>query len=113
MPDLIKRRVGHGSVAMGNKLYVIGVIDIQSSEVFDYLSNKFTLIKPLLLNYGYNDFYNDFIVSCFRVKEKIIVKYDAEDKEVDNIYIYDTKEDKWSSTSVEYFKQNSCQVMYS
>ena len=111
MPDLLKYRSGNGSVAMGNKLYVIGGIDTKDCEVFDYISNKFTLIKPLPLKYGYGDCNSK--VSFFRVKDKIIVKYDAEDKEVDNIYIYDTHKDKWSSTSVEYFKENSCQVMYS
>ena len=76
------------------------------------------LLPPIIL---YSNFplegalYNDcyYKVSFFRVKDKIIVKYDSEDKEEDNVYIYDTKEDKWSSTSVEYFKENSCQVMYS
>ena len=110
MPDLLERRFGHGSVAIGNKLYVIGGVDTESSEVFDYISNNFTLIKPLPLSY-WSDHYD--LVSFFRVKDKIIVKYDAEDKEVDNIFIYDTKENKWSSTSVKYFKENSCQVMYS
>ena len=63
------------------------------------------------MNYSYDDC--DFKIAFFRVKDKIIVKYDAEDKEVDNVYIYNTKEDKWSSKSVEYLKENSCQVMYS
>ena len=110
MPDLIEGRIGHGSVAMGNKLYVIGGVDNQSSEVFDYLSNKFTLIKPFPLNYGDN---NELKFSFFRVKNKIFVKYDTEDIDEANIFIYDTKTDKWSSMYVDYFKENKGHVMYS
>ena len=111
MPGLIEYRSGHGSVAMGNKLYVIGGIDTQSCEVFDYISNKFILIRPMPLKYDCN-YFKKLKISFFRLKDKILVKYDSEYKEVDNIYIYDTKEDKWSSTSVEYFKENSCKVLY-
>ena len=60
----------------------------------------------------YNDL-NVYKYSFFRIKDKIIVKYETEDKEEDNVYIYDTKEDRWSSTSVDYFKENSGQLMYS
>ena len=112
MPDLIKGRDGHGSVAMGNKLYVIGGINTRNSEVFDYISKKFTLIKPMPLNYEYDDFVDNKFLS-FRVKDKVIVKYDTKDKDKNNIYIYDTKEDKWSSMCVEYFKENKGQLMYS
>ena len=51
-------------------------------------------------------------VSFFRVKDEIIVKYDSGEKEKDNIYIYNTKEDKWSSMFVEHFKENNCKVLY-
>ena len=95
---------------MGNKLYDVGGIYKQSSEIFDYLSNKFTLIKPFPLNYSLND--SDSKITFFRVKDNIIVKYDSEDKENDNIYIYDTKKDKWSSKCVEYLKENNCEVLY-
>ena len=110
MPDLIEGRESHGSLAMGDKLYVIGGAYAQSCEVFNYISNKFTLFKPMLGEY--NDL-NVYKYSFFRIKDKIIVKYDTEDKEEDNVYIYDTKEDRWSSTSVDYFKENSGQLMYS
>ena len=33
MPDLLEGKVGHGSVAMGNKFYVIGVFEPLSCEV--------------------------------------------------------------------------------
>ena len=110
MPDLIEGRERHGSLAIEDKLYVIGGAYAQSCEVFNYISNKFTLFKPMLGEY--NDL-NVYKYSFFRIKDKIIVKYETEDKEEDNVYIYDTKEDRWISTSVDYFKENSGQLMYS
>ena len=111
MPSLIEERAGHDSVAFGNKLYVIGGVGTQSCEVYNYISKKFTLIKPMPLLCDYNEFGN-FEYSFFWVKDKIIVKYDTEDKEKDNIYIYDTKEDKWSLMCPEYFKENEGHVVY-
>ena len=111
MPDLVQRRCYHGSVAMGNNLYVIGGVDIVNCEVYNYMTKKFTLIKSMPWSIGYND-YDDHKVSFFRVENKIILKHDTEDKEKDNIYIYDIKEDKWSSMCVDYFKENKGNVMY-
>ena len=34
MPDLLEARDCHGSVAVGKKLYVIGGINFQNSELF-------------------------------------------------------------------------------
>ena len=111
MPGLTEGRICHGSVAMGNKLFVIGGVHSQSCEVYNCISKKFTLIKPTPLIFKLNDFY-DFKNSFFRVKDKIIVKHDTKIKDKNNIYIYDTKEDKWSSMCVEYFRENKGNVMY-
>ena len=51
MPGMRQRRFLHGSVAMGNKLYVIGGRDTTSCEVFDKVSNKFSKIKQFPLPY--------------------------------------------------------------
>ena len=40
------------------------------------------------------------------------MKYDTEDENEDNFFIYDTKEDKWSLMCVEYFKEIEGHVMY-
>ena len=42
--DLLKERCGHGSVSMGNTLFVIGRY---TSEVFDSITNKFMNLKSL------------------------------------------------------------------
>ena len=113
MPDMLEIRYYHGSVAMGNKLYVTGGINIRYSEVFDYVSNKFTLLKPLPLDdYGLSAF-NALKIVFFRIKDKVVVKYDFEDKSRDNIFIYDKDEDKWNTMCVGYFKENGGQLMYS
>ena len=109
MPDLLKGRVGHGSVAMGNKLYIVGGLGTQRCEVFDYVSKMFTQIKPMPLRYVV---FHKLRVSFFRVKDKIIVKNDLGEEEEDNIYIYDTKKDNWSTECVKYFKENNCEVLY-
>ena len=42
----------------------------------------------------------------------MFIKYDTENKDEDNIFIYDTKVDKWSSMCVDYFKENKGHVMF-
>ena len=107
MPNLTEGKRGHGSVALGNKLFVIGGIESQNCEVFDYVSDRFTRIKPFPLKWERFD-YDKF--EFFRVKNEIVVKYDADENE-DNVYVYDPVEDKWSSMHVELFKENSAQLL--
>ena len=94
MPDLLEQHYSHGSVAMGNKFYVIGGEGTQSCEVFDKVSNKFARIKqfPRAMTFAK--------VEVFRVQNEIIVKLDEKDE---NVIIYDTITDKWTSMSVNMF----------
>ena len=103
LPDLMEAKDCHGSVALGNKLYVIAASKAKSSEVFDYVSDKFTLIKPFPLR---NDYINYLKFEYFRVKDEIVVKYDGDIKG-DNVYVYNPIENKWSSECVELFKDYS------
>ena len=107
MPDLTEEQFGHSSVAMGNKLYVVGT---RNCEVFDDVSNKFSLIKPPPV------VFNDFIkqppvvfngtFETFRVEKEIIVKLSVQkDDKRDNIYIYNTNTDDWTAMCVEMFKE--------
>ena len=52
LPDMIQGRSCHGSVGLGNKLFVIGGYKTSSSEVFDSNSNVFTKIKELKPNFN-------------------------------------------------------------
>ena len=99
MPDLMEEKYCHGSVAMGNKFYVIGGTRTQSSEVFDKISSKFARIKqsPRAVT--------SFEAEVFRIQNKIVVKLERivhEKKE--NVFIYDTITDKWTSMCVNMFK---------
>ena len=99
MPDLLEEKYYHGSVAMGNKLYVIGVIETQSCEVFDKISNKFTRIKQFPRDM------TSLEVEVFRIHNEIIVKLDRKtDGKEENVFIYDTTTNKWTSMCVDIFK---------
>ena len=45
LPDMLKERTGHGSVSIGNKMFVISRNLNDSCEVFDSITNKFILLK--------------------------------------------------------------------
>ena len=45
LPDMLKARSGHGSVSLGNKMFVISRNLSNSCEMFYSISNKFTLLK--------------------------------------------------------------------
>ena len=102
MPDMRQSRFCHGSVAMGNKLYVIGGSVTSSCEVFDKVSNKFSNIKEFPFAFCLH-LYND--VEVFRCQNKIVVKLGGiTDEKEDNVYIYNTNKDEWASMSVNIFK---------
>ena len=111
MAELNRSKARHGSVAMGNKLYVVGYWFLgwrdytPDCEVFDYISNKFTVISPIPLEYTSNKF------EVFRVQNKIVVKFDGEEMD-DNFYIYNTADDKWTSMSVELFKEKPAKLLH-
>ena len=98
MPDLLEAKFCHGSVAMGNKFYVIGASKTQSCEVFDKVSDKFTRVKPFPRAIFPS-------LEVFRIKNEIIVKFDrTTDEQEENVFIYDTTIDKWTSMCVDAFK---------
>ena len=99
MPDLLEEKYCHGSVAMGNKLYVIKGIRTQSCEVFDKISRKFARIKQFPLAVS------TIKIEVFRLQNEIIVKFDRKtDGKEENVFIYDTITNKWTSMCVDMFK---------
>ena len=100
MPDLLEKKVGHGSVAMGNKFYVIGVFEPLSCEVFDKVSRKFARIKQLPPPLSWN------WLKVFRVQNEIVVKFDTIEKR-EHVFVYDTITDKWTSMCVDIFKSKN------
>ena len=100
MPGLTQRRCYHESVAMGNKLYVIGGLKLQTCEVFDGFSNKFTAIRQFPKKIPF-----DMGVEMFRIKNEIVVKFcNRKDAEEDDVFIYNTTTDEWTSICVNTFK---------
>ena len=99
LPDMIEGRSSHGSVGLGNKLFVIGgyysriLFTTSSCEVFDSNSNVFTQIK--------SKFFQDrFRLGCCQVVSvgfKIVVfatfSYKSGTKD---LYIYDVLKGQWS-----------------
>ena len=44
-PDMLQKRSDHGTVSIGNKMFVISRYLSNSCEVFDSITNKFTFLK--------------------------------------------------------------------
>ena len=90
IPNMVNERICHKSVAVKNKLFVIGGYDRNSCEVFDSTTNKFTLIKqPTLvdLTEPYGVITNSNNLLMFR--------------ENCNVTIYDFEKDEWAVKTCE------------
>ena len=115
LPDMLQRKCSHGIASIGNKMYVIAYDFRNSCEVFDTVTNKFTIIN------SNQDMKRTFIYSpknsAFTVGYKIHVfkiKRCMEERTVFN-FCYDVKEDAWTSESicnVEYFDDFSRAKMF-
>ena len=86
MPDMIERRFDHESVAIGNKLFVLGGAQgdghhLNSIEVFDSTCKKFTSLKPLSSNYLITRKTFAFGSEILSYGEKIVLAYDVEKNE--------------------------------
>ena len=105
MPNMIKGRCHHKSVAVKNKLYVIGGCLTPNCEVFDSTSNTFVLLKEpndslarMLMKLGEISF------EAFSNGGELIVF--TNDK---HVLVYDIESDKWRGKScqatnrIEYF----------
>ena len=93
MPDMIEERFQHSSVAIKNKLFVLGGFKI-TFEVFDSITNKFVLLKPpsKLLIYFLNN-----LAEVISIGSKLVVFHD----EKNSILLYDVTNDEWSEKSCE------------
>ena len=115
LPDMLKERCDHGTVSIGNKMFVISRVDTNDSEVFDSITNKFTFLKrsphikdicyyslqTRAINVGYN-------IHIFRVKE-------FEKKFKTSAFCYDVKKETWVSgddCNLELFNNFTCAKMF-
>ena len=97
MPNMIKRRNGHASVGMRNKLFVIGCEDARnrsSCEVFDSNSEKFVALKkpPSLFVTRYGR-----VVNAILIRSEIILFHS--DYPTTALF-YDVEKNEWSERKV-------------
>ena len=90
MPNMIERRSSHKSVAIKNKLFLIGGFTNQTIEVFDSSSNMFALTKHPFINL--NSF---FIADVTSIGNKVVIFSNGEG----SVYFYDVENDVWSEKS--------------
>ena len=96
MPNMIKGRCCHGSVAVRNKLFVIGSYDGQgmnSCEVFDSSCKKFVLLKqfPSTLTFDLS-----FVAKTFSIGNKLVTI----GHKSSTVLYYDVEKDKWSEETL-------------
>ena len=95
MPDMIERRENHKSVAIKNKLFVVGGLYTRTLEVFDSTCNKFVLLNPHLPSN--EDF--DFLSEVISIGSKLVVVIC--DFFCGTIMVYDVENDEWSEEPFE------------
>ena len=93
MPSMIKKRAGHCSVAIENKLFIFGGMDLDDIEqdqcdFFDSTSKKFVFLKqkPKSLK-----FYLLHAANTVSIGTEIIIIFNRSKKAL----CYDVKKDKW------------------
>ena len=87
-PDMIYARQRHGSVSMGNKMFVIGGHYNTSCEVFDSISRKFTAIKNIEVT-------NIWRLSVVSIANKIFAFPKLFRSGIKAFHIYDVLNDQW------------------
>ena len=105
MPNMIERRRGHGSVAMRNKLFIVGNSSLNGSltrcEVFDSASDRFVLLKqyPTVLTFDLN-----VLANTFSIENKIVtVGHNSS-----TVLCYDVENDEWSEETCDVTKEIYC-----
>ena len=108
MPSMIKRRYYHKSVAIKNKLFLVGGVLDCNIEVFDSHCNKFVLLRcPNDLSYtkiaDVASFANKVLI--FSNKKGLVIRYDVEND------VWSEKRCK-STKRIEYFSCVKVQKLY-
>ena len=97
-PDLNYPRFNHGACSVGNKMFVIGGCNKMSSEVFDSVSRKFTVLKKPLNAKGPYD------ASIVRIGYKLLVisrPFNSPKTKVYKFNVYDVDKDEWSLEDID------------
>ena len=95
----MEKRYNHGSVSMGNKMFVIGGYNISTCEIFDSFSRNFIYTKPMNFTTEYRLPYG---VVC--IGQTFVVFYKKPTKPYGTkIFIYDVLKNQWT--------ENYCSVL--
>ena len=107
MPDMIVGRRDHRLVPIRNKLFAVGGElggdSIQSTEVFDYATKQFVLLKspPLTFRFSF-----DRLKGALSMKNKIVVISNDSSK----LAVFDLEKSKWSEMEFDndYYYEEFC-----
>ena len=99
MPSMIHKRFHHKSVAVKNKLFVIGGHSTSNCEVFDSTTNKFTLLNQPTLAPNILQHLSGLIT----IGSKLFVF-----RNKGYVTIYDSKNDEWLEKTTEATKNLLC-----
>ena len=115
LPDMLKERCDHGTVSIGNKMFVISRVDTNDSEVFDSITNKFTFIKrnPHIKDISHYSPQTRAISVGYKIHIFQVKKF-YKRFEISPFY-YDVKQETWVSENncnLEFFNNFSCAKMF-
>ena len=96
MPNMVKRRYYHKSVAIRNKLFVIGGMT-STGEVFDSNCKQFVLLKLPTVSIGGHLYYCSAVVT---LGNKLVIFNNRKN----NILFYDVENDEFSEEECEVSK---------
>ena len=103
MPNMVESRTCHKSVAIKNKLFVVGGCERKTCEVFDSISNKFILLKSPEVSFRKN---LDVPAEVVSIGSKLLVFCDSSK----SILFYDVDTGVWSEES---WKAKKCLSKFS
>ena len=93
MPNMIERRGYHKSVAIKNKLFVVGGVSNRSCEVFDSTCNKFVLLKQPSQNHTHYLCLPGAVIS---IGTEVILLSPG----LQTVLCYDVKNNVWSTNKL-------------
>ena len=89
MPNMIEKRQNHKSIAIKNKLFIVGGNSKSTCEVFDLTCNKFVLLKPHFKSVEENF---DYLAEVISIGSKLVVFGTI----IQTIWFYDVEKNEWS-----------------
>ena len=92
MPNMIERRRFHKSVAIKNKLFIVGGLFSKAIEVFDLYSKKFALLQHPSINMRL-----ELVADVSSIGNKVVIFSDREG----SVFYHDVENDVWSEKSCE------------